>query len=74
MAYLRLETSPYHVRAVRLIWDLEHATTYRHLESIISQSLVADTPRDGFAAYAAFGVLWRLSGKCPYSYTLLISP
>ncbi|KAL5535972.1 hypothetical protein ACEPAF_4066 [Sanghuangporus sanghuang] len=61
MAYLRFETSPYHVRAVRLIWDLEHATTHRHLEAIISQSLVGDTAQTGFEAYGAFGVLWRLS-------------
>ncbi|THH09322.1 hypothetical protein EW145_g2101 [Phellinidium pouzarii] len=61
MGYLRLETSPYHVRAVRLIWELEHATTHRHLESIIAQSLVACTAKTGYDAYDAFGVLWRLS-------------
>ncbi|KAH8110602.1 Dopey, N-terminal-domain-containing protein [Phellopilus nigrolimitatus] len=61
MDYLRLETSPYHVRAVRLIWDLEHATTHHHLESIIAQRLVASSATNGYTAYAAFGALWRLS-------------
>ncbi|EJC98757.1 uncharacterized protein FOMMEDRAFT_170958 [Fomitiporia mediterranea MF3/22] len=61
MTYLRPETTPYHVRAIRLIWELEHATTHQHLESIIARSLVADSPKDGYNAYGAFGVLWRLS-------------
>ena len=62
MAYLRPETSPYHVRAVRLIWDLENATTHRHLESIIAQTLSSDNSKTGYEEYGAFGVLWRLSG------------
>ena len=61
MNYLRPETSAYHIRAVRLIWDLERATTEKHLESIISQMLSSSSARDGYDAYDAFGVLWRLS-------------
>ncbi|KAI5120784.1 hypothetical protein M0805_002411 [Coniferiporia weirii] len=61
IGYLRPETSPYHVRAVRLIWNLEHATAHRHLESIVAQTLVANSSRNEYDAYNAFGVLWRLS-------------
>ena len=63
MAYLRPEMSAYHVRAVHLVWDLEHATSHRHLESIIAQALVSDSSKTEYEAYGAFGVLWRLSGK-----------
>lgn len=62
MCYLRPSASPYHVRAVQLIWELEHATSHHHIESIIAQKLAKCSSQSEYEAYDAFGVLWRLSG------------
>ena len=62
MGFLKPNQAPYHVRAVRLIWDLEHTTSHRHIESILSQALVSGAANKRYDSYNAFGVFWRLSG------------
>lgn len=57
------DQTPYHVRAVKLIWGLAHATSHRHIESILSHILVSRAANGSFESYDAFGVFWRLSGK-----------
>ncbi|TFY81819.1 hypothetical protein EWM64_g2190 [Hericium alpestre] len=59
--YLRSDYSAYHVRAVNLIWELDHACQRPHVESIIAQSLNAPESRNTQEAYEAFGVFWRLT-------------
>ncbi|CAA7265849.1 unnamed protein product [Cyclocybe aegerita] len=61
LKYLGPECTPYHVRAVNLIWSIQSSTTRSHLESILSQSLTSPESRKAYEAYEAFGVLWRLS-------------
>lgn len=62
MGYLSPKASPYHVRAVNLIWEIVHTTAQPHMESIVAHALVSSSAEDGYNAYNAFGTLWRLSG------------
>ncbi|TDL26444.1 hypothetical protein BD410DRAFT_521497 [Rickenella mellea] len=61
LSYLRPERSPYHVRAVNLLWTLESCTARHHVESIIAQSLTSPNPNSVHEAFETFGVLWRLT-------------
>ena len=59
----------YHVRAVQLVWALEKATGYRHVEPILSETLTAEETKHSSKAFDAFGVLWRLTG---WSFTTVV--
>lgn len=61
LRYLRPQYVQYHVRAVKLIWDLEACTSSRHVEALIAESLTVRNGLPTYDAYEAFGVLWRLS-------------
>ncbi|CAE6478176.1 unnamed protein product [Rhizoctonia solani] len=58
--YLRPEYTPYHVRAVQLLWELQAIVTHHEFESVIAKAM--SSQRLGQSdAYEAFGVLWRLT-------------
>lgn len=63
LAYLRSDYSPYHARAVTLIWSLESTSKKPHVESILAQTMTSPESRNVQESYEAFGVLWRLSGN-----------
>lgn len=63
--YLKPSASPYHVRAVRLIWDLENATANGRVEAMLAHKLAHNVSHDEGNAFETFGVLWRLSGMFP---------
>ncbi|KAG8710253.1 hypothetical protein FRC11_004702, partial [Ceratobasidium sp. 423] len=60
LGYLRPEYTPYHVRAVQLLWDLQAIATHHEFESIIAETMSSQKLGQS-AAYEAFGVLWRLT-------------
>nr|XP_018264586.1 uncharacterized protein I303_02758 [Kwoniella dejecticola CBS 10117]OBR86744.1 hypothetical protein I303_02758 [Kwoniella dejecticola CBS 10117] len=57
--YLRSDASPYHVRAVELLWEFNQLAEVHTLENVIARRL-GSKPFDG-PAFDAFGVLWRLT-------------
>ncbi|KIY73422.1 hypothetical protein CYLTODRAFT_365976 [Cylindrobasidium torrendii FP15055 ss-10] len=58
--YLRADSSPYHGRAVTLIWNLEEVSKKPHVESILAETMTANIT-DVAESYEMFGVLWRLT-------------
>ncbi|CAE6451535.1 unnamed protein product [Rhizoctonia solani] len=58
--YLRPEFTPYHVRAVQLLWELQAIVTHHEFESVIAKTMSAQKLGQS-DAYEAFGVLWRLT-------------
>ncbi|WWC87738.1 uncharacterized protein L201_002630 [Kwoniella dendrophila CBS 6074] len=57
--YLRPDATPYHARAVELLWEYNQLAELHTLEKVIARRM-ADIPFNG-AAFDAFGVLWRLT-------------
>ncbi|WWC68766.1 uncharacterized protein I206_102700 [Kwoniella pini CBS 10737] len=57
--YLRPDASPYHIRAVELLWDYNQLAEVHTLEKVIARRL-GHKPLDS-AAFDAFGILWRLT-------------
>ncbi|KAG8729545.1 hypothetical protein FRC12_020895, partial [Ceratobasidium sp. 428] len=60
LGYLRPKFTPYHVRAVQLLWDVQAIVSHDDFESVIARSLASQKQGQG-DAYEAFGVLWRLT-------------
>ncbi|QRW09045.1 hypothetical protein RhiLY_08044 [Ceratobasidium sp. AG-Ba] len=60
LGYLRPKFTPYHVRTVQLLWDLQDILSHHEFESVIAKSLASQKQGEG-DAYEAFGVLWRLT-------------
>ncbi|CDW94802.1 hypothetical protein, partial [Sporisorium scitamineum] len=61
LRYLAPAMSPYHVRAVELLWATCKVTQRSRLETAMSQQLTRGTESATSAALAAFGTFWRLS-------------
>ncbi|KAG0147859.1 hypothetical protein CROQUDRAFT_42250 [Cronartium quercuum f. sp. fusiforme G11] len=68
--FLQRQAAPFFLQTVKLIWDLNKLSKYRHIEGIITARLCS---RDAFTrelAFEAFGNLWRytddalLPGAC----------
>ena len=59
--YLHTDFGFYHSRAVELLWECNQLADVHTLETVTARRL-ADK-RGRAEAYAAFGVLWRLTGK-----------
>jgi hypothetical protein len=59
--YLHTDFGFYHSRAVELLWECNQLADVHTLETVTARRL-ADK-RGRIEAYAAFGVLWRLTGK-----------
>ncbi|KAG8680934.1 hypothetical protein FRC08_015957 [Ceratobasidium sp. 394] len=60
LGYLRPKFTPYHVRAVQLLWDVQGVVSHHDFESAIAKSLASQKQGES-DAYEAFGVLWRLT-------------
>ncbi|KAJ1302793.1 hypothetical protein OPQ81_003100 [Rhizoctonia solani] len=58
--YLRPEYTPYHVRAVQLLWEMQAIVTHHEFESVIAKTMSSQKLGQS-NAYEAFGVLWRLT-------------
>lgn len=61
LRYLAPEMSPYHVRAVELLWATHKVTSKARLETAMTQQLRTGSPSARSAALVAFGTFWRLS-------------
>ncbi|CBQ68744.1 related to DOP1-strong similarity to developmental regulatory gene, dopey (dopA) [Sporisorium reilianum SRZ2] len=61
LRYLAPAMSPYHVRAVELLWATCKVTQRSRLETAMAQQLTRGTETARSAALAAFGTFWRLS-------------
>ncbi|EST09066.1 Dopey, N-terminal [Kalmanozyma brasiliensis GHG001] len=61
MRYLAPSMSPYHVRAVELLWATYKVTQRSRLETAVTQQLSRGTGTAKAAALTAFGTFWRLS-------------
>jgi hypothetical protein len=59
--YLHTDFGFYHSRAVELLWECNQLADVHTLETVTARRL-ADK-RGRAEAYAAFGVLWRLTGE-----------
>ncbi len=59
--YLAPSMSPYHVRAVELLWATCKVTRRSRLETAVAQKLRCGTDTARAAALTAFGTFWRLS-------------
>ncbi|CAE7181510.1 unnamed protein product [Rhizoctonia solani] len=60
LGYLRPEYTPYHVRAVQLLWELQAIVTHHEFESVVAKTMSSQKLGQS-DAYEAFGVLWRLT-------------
>ncbi|KAF8753997.1 Dopey, N-terminal [Rhizoctonia solani] len=60
LGYLRPEYTPYHVRAVQLLWELQATVSHREFESVVAKTLSSQKMGKS-DAYEAFGVFWRLT-------------
>ncbi|KDN49150.1 hypothetical protein RSAG8_02503, partial [Rhizoctonia solani AG-8 WAC10335] len=58
--YLRPKYTPYHVRTVQLLWELQAIVTHHEFESVIAKTMSSQKLGQS-DAYEAFGVLWRLT-------------
>ena len=65
LSYMELARSPYHIRAVELIWATHKVTRPHHLETVLCQLLTRGTEMQQARAVQAFGTLWRLSDDRP---------
>ncbi|PWZ01195.1 hypothetical protein BCV70DRAFT_199555 [Testicularia cyperi] len=61
LRYLEPGMSPYHVRAVELLWASHKITRRCRLETSLCQQLEAGIEGDRTRALVAFGTFWRLS-------------
>ncbi|SPO28009.1 related to DOP1 - strong similarity to developmental regulatory gene, dopey (dopA) [Ustilago trichophora] len=61
LRYLAPAMSPYHVRAVELLWATHKVTQKSRLETAMTQQLTRGTDAARSAALVAFGTFWRLS-------------
>ncbi len=61
LRYLAPSKSPYHVRAVELLWATHKVTQRSRLETAMTQQLSRGTEAARSAALTAFGTFWRLS-------------
>ncbi|SPO28829.1 related to DOP1 - strong similarity to developmental regulatory gene, dopey (dopA) [Ustilago trichophora] len=61
LRYLAPAMSPYHVRAVELLWATHKVTQRSRLETAMTQQLTRGTDAARSAALVAFGTFWRLS-------------
>ena len=59
--YLQPTYTPYHVRTVQLLWDVQDIIPHHDFESVIAKTVASQRQGQG-DAYEAFGVLWRLTG------------
>ncbi|KAG9123031.1 hypothetical protein FRC07_000333 [Ceratobasidium sp. 392] len=66
LGYLQPKFTPYHVRAVQLLWDVQDVVLHHDFESVVAKSLASQKQGQG-DAYEAFGVLWRLTGYMTHS-------
>ncbi|KAA1127179.1 hypothetical protein PGTUg99_029413 [Puccinia graminis f. sp. tritici] len=57
--FLEGHTAPFFLQAVKLIWELQKSSQFRHVETIISSRLTSEDPRVRVSAFEAFGNLWR---------------
>jgi hypothetical protein len=62
LGYLRPKYTPYHVRAVQLLWELQAIVSHHEFESVIAKTLSSQKLGQS-DAYEAFGVFWRLTGQ-----------
>ncbi|PLW27497.1 hypothetical protein PCASD_17664 [Puccinia coronata f. sp. avenae] len=68
--FLEGNTAPFFLQAVKLIWELQKISQFRHVETIIASRLTSENPRVRVSAFEAFGNLWRhtedaqLPGNC----------
>ncbi|KAF8684488.1 Dopey, N-terminal [Rhizoctonia solani] len=60
LGYLRPEYTPYHVRGVQLLWELQATVSHREFESVVAKTLSSQKMGKS-DAYEAFGVFWRLT-------------
>lgn len=58
--YLQPAYTPYHVRVVQLLWDVQDIIPHHDFQSVIAKTLSSQKQGQG-DAYEAFGVLWRLT-------------
>ncbi|TKY89065.1 hypothetical protein EX895_001596 [Sporisorium graminicola] len=61
LRYLTPTMSPYHVRAVELLWATCKVSQRSRLETVMAKQLTRGTEAARAAALAAFGTFWRLS-------------
>ncbi|KAJ1596438.1 hypothetical protein NDA11_000447 [Ustilago hordei] len=61
LRYLAPAMSPYHVRAVELLWAIHKVTQRSRLETAMTQQLSRGTHTARAAGLVAFGTFWRLS-------------
>lgn len=57
--FLQGRTAPFFLQAVKLIWDLQKNSKFRHVETIIASRLSSEHAHVRVAAFEAFGNLWR---------------
>lgn len=68
--FLEGHTAPFFLQAVKLIWELQKTSQFRHVETIIASRLTSENPHVRVSAFEAFGNLWRhtedaqLPGNC----------
>lgn len=68
--FLQKNAAPFFLQAVKLIWDLNKLSKFRHVEGIITSRLSSRDPTTRELAFEAFGNLWRytddvqLPGAC----------
>jgi hypothetical protein len=63
--YLHSDFGFYHSRAVELLWECNQLADMNTLETVTARRLADKRGRQD--TLAAFGVLWRLTGKSPYA-------
>jgi hypothetical protein len=61
--FLEGHTAPFFLQAVKLIWELQKSSQFRHVETIFSSRLTSEDPRVRVSAFEAFGNLWRHTGN-----------
>ncbi|WAQ81113.1 hypothetical protein PtA15_1A451 [Puccinia triticina] len=68
--FLEGHTAPFFLQAIKLIWELQKISQFRHVETIIASRLTSENPSVRVSAFEAFGNLWRhsedaqLPGNC----------
>lgn len=61
LAFLTPLQTKYQVQAVSLIWAVQDATKFRHVEATICQRLSSTNQAQRLVAFEAFGNLWRFT-------------
>ncbi|CED83410.1 Dopey and related predicted leucine zipper transcription factors [Phaffia rhodozyma] len=74
LRFMTSSTQLYHIPAVHLMWELHHASSFKHIDAILFQNMLSTSIEKRLDAIHAFGVLWRLSEDSDLSNHALDGP